>query len=83
MTGIAGLGLTVGELHHLNVGFGDASVIVTESAAFLIDCHKIEEYARVLPKRIRGIFITHQHRDQAEQQKRGGGSRSHVPVKKI
>jgi len=55
----------VGQLHNLNVGFGDASVIVTGRATFLMDCHKIEEYAHLLPanKQIRGVFITHQHRD--------------------
>jgi len=55
----------VGELYHLNVGFGDASVIIRGSATFLVDCNNIEEYAHLLPKdkQIRGILITHQHED--------------------
>jgi len=55
----------MGQLHNLNVGFGDASVIVAGSDTFLIDCHKIEAYVDLLPanKHIRGVFITHQHRD--------------------
>lgn len=55
----------MGKVHHLDVGFGDASVIITSSATFLIDCHNIEEYSYLLPisKNLRGVFITHQHRD--------------------
>ena len=55
----------MGKLHHLEVGCGDASVIKTSSATFLIDCHNIEEYSDLLPlnKRLRGVFITHQHKD--------------------
>lgn len=32
---------------------------------FLVDCHDIESHAHLLPadKRLRGVFITHQHRD--------------------
>jgi beta-lactamase superfamily II metal-dependent hydrolase len=55
----------MGELHCLNVGFGDASVILTESATFLVDCHNISNFSYLLPnnKNIRGMFITHQHED--------------------
>ena len=55
----------MGTLYHLNVGCADASVIKTLSATFLIDCHNIEDYAHLLPsnKRLRGVFITHQHED--------------------
>ena len=54
----------MGELHHLNVGCADASLIVT-TGTFLVDCHRIEEYARLLPanKQLRGVFVTHQHND--------------------
>jgi beta-lactamase superfamily II metal-dependent hydrolase len=56
---------TMGKLYFLNVGFGDASIIINDSAVFLIDCHKIEDFCSLLPchKKIRGVFITHQHRD--------------------
>lgn len=55
----------MGELHCLKVGCGDASVIVTDTATFLVDCHNIDWHKDVLPenKNIRGIFITHQHED--------------------
>jgi beta-lactamase superfamily II metal-dependent hydrolase len=55
----------MGTINCLNVGWGDATVIDTGNAVFLIDCHKIEDYASHLPssKNIRGVFITHQHRD--------------------
>lgn len=55
----------MGTLHHLNVGCGDASVIKSGSATFLIDCHKIDEHSGLLPadKSLRGVFITHQHTD--------------------
>lgn len=55
----------MGTLHCLNVGFGDASVIVTSSATFLVDCHNIEKFYNLLPanKKFRGVFITHQHED--------------------
>lgn len=55
----------MGKLYHLNVGFGDASIIISDTATFLIDCHGIEDFAYLLPqnKKIRGVFITHQHRD--------------------
>lgn len=55
----------MGKLHHLDVGCADASVIITNSGTFLVDCHNIEEHAHLLPadKKLRGVFITHQHRD--------------------
>ena len=55
----------MGELHHLKVGCSDASVIKTDTATFLIDCHRIEDYSHLLPasKKLRGVFITHQHHD--------------------
>ena len=55
----------MGELYHLNVGCADASVIITSTATFLIDCYGIDQYGHLLPatKQIRGVFITHQHSD--------------------
>ena len=55
----------MGKLHHLNVGCADASIIKTSSATFLIDCYNIEDHSHLLPlnKRLRGVFITHQHED--------------------
>ena len=55
----------MGELHHLKVGCADASVIKTQNATFLIDCHNIEDHSYLLPsnRKLRGVFITHQHED--------------------
>lgn len=55
----------MGELHCLSVGFGDATVIITDTATFLVDCHNIHWHDECLPKdkNIRGVFITHQHED--------------------
>jgi beta-lactamase superfamily II metal-dependent hydrolase len=55
----------MGKLHCLKVGCADASVIVTDSFTFLVDCEDIESHAQVLPasKQIQGVFITHQHDD--------------------
>jgi beta-lactamase superfamily II metal-dependent hydrolase len=55
----------MGSLHCLNVGCADASVIITETATFLVDCHNIGNFSSLLPsnKTIRGVFITHQHSD--------------------
>jgi beta-lactamase superfamily II metal-dependent hydrolase len=55
----------MGALHHLNVGCADASIIQTATATFLVDCDSISEFAHLLPsdKRLRGVFITHQHHD--------------------
>jgi beta-lactamase superfamily II metal-dependent hydrolase len=53
------------KLYLLNVGCADASVIRTAKYTFIIDCHNIKRYAHLLPddKRIRGVFVTHQHED--------------------
>jgi beta-lactamase superfamily II metal-dependent hydrolase len=55
----------MGEMHHLNVGCADASIIISNGATFLIDTHGVEDYAKLLPtnKTIGGVFITHQHYD--------------------
>jgi len=55
----------MGSLHCLNVGCADASVIITDTATFLVDCYNIGDYGHLLPsnKILRGVFITHQHRD--------------------
>lgn len=55
----------MGSLHCLNVGCADASVIITDSVTFLVDCHNIGNYSNLLPasKTLRGVFITHQHSD--------------------
>ena len=55
----------MGQLHCLNVGCADASVIVTPTATFLVDCHNISDHSHLLPasKRLRCVFVTHQHAD--------------------
>lgn len=55
----------MGSLHCLNVGCADATVIQTETATFLVDCYNIEAHKHLLPltKKLRGVFVTHQHRD--------------------
>ncbi|CAG1002474.1 hypothetical protein MTYP_03010 [Methylophilaceae bacterium] len=55
----------MGNLTCLDVGWGNASIITTNTATFLIDCHNIGDYANLLPtsKNLRGVFITHQHKD--------------------
>ena len=55
----------MGSLHCLNVGCADASVIITDTATFLVDCHNIGDHSHLLPssKKLRGVFITHQHSD--------------------
>jgi len=55
----------MGKLHHLDVGCSDASIIATQTATFLIDCHNIDEFHHLLPasKKLRVVFVTHQHRD--------------------
>ncbi|MGA9061340.1 MAG: MBL fold metallo-hydrolase [Terracidiphilus sp.] len=55
----------MGTLHFLDVGCADASVIISDTATYLVDCQNIGDYPHVLPenKRIRGVFMTHQHSD--------------------
>lgn len=55
----------MGSLHCLSVGCGDATVINTSTATFLVDTYQISEHANFLPasKKLRGVFITHQHED--------------------
>lgn len=55
----------MGELHCLKVGCADTTVIISDSATFMIDCYDIQNHTNVLPssKQIRGLFITHQHYD--------------------
>ena len=55
----------MGKLHCLNVGCSDATVIVSATETFLVDCHNIEEHSHLLPtsKYLRAVFITHQHHD--------------------
>lgn len=55
----------MGSLICLNVGCADASVIISDSATFLVDCHNIGDYSQYLPsnKKLRGVFVTHQHSD--------------------
>jgi beta-lactamase superfamily II metal-dependent hydrolase len=55
----------MGTLHCLDVGCADATVIKTANATFLVDCHNIADHSALLPanKKIRGVFITHQHSD--------------------
>lgn len=55
----------VGKLRCLNVGCADCTIITTDDETFLVDCHGIEDHAEHLPvnKKIRGVFITHQHYD--------------------
>jgi len=55
----------LGSLHCLNVGCSDATVIISATETFLVDCHNIGDHAHLLPKSkyIRGVFITHQHHD--------------------
>lgn len=55
----------MGSLHCLAVGCADATVIITNTATFLVDCHNIGQFSHFLPsdKHLRGVFITHQHPD--------------------
>ena len=39
----------MGNLHCLDVGCGDASVINNDGATMLVDCHNIEDYVEHLP----------------------------------
>jgi len=47
------------------VGCADASIIITDTATFLVDCQDIASYRQLLPasKTIKGLFLTHQHED--------------------
>jgi len=53
----------MGSLHFLSVGYGDATVIKSNAATFLIDCYGVEKHTYLLPenKKIKAVFITHQH----------------------
>ena len=55
----------MGTMHCLQVGCADATVIMTSTATFLVDCANIGDFSNLLPanKHIRGVFITHQHED--------------------
>ena len=55
----------MGRIWCLDVGCADASVVLTADATFLVDCHGIEDHDGLLPRgrRLRGVFITHQHED--------------------
>ncbi len=55
----------MGSIHFLSVGCGDASIITTDAATFLVDCYGIGDYSHLLPddKHLCGVFITHQHSD--------------------
>lgn len=56
----------MGELHNLDVGCADTSVLISEDNTFIIDCQDaIRNYSYLLPsdKYITGLFITHQHYD--------------------
>lgn len=55
----------MGSFHCLNVGCADASVIITDTSTFLVDCHNIGDHSSLLPsnKTLRAVFITHQHFD--------------------
>jgi beta-lactamase superfamily II metal-dependent hydrolase len=55
----------MGSLHCLNVGCADASIIITNTSTFLVDCQDIGDYSNLLPsnKTLRAVFITHQHGD--------------------
>jgi glyoxylase-like metal-dependent hydrolase (beta-lactamase superfamily II) len=55
----------MGSLHCLKVGCADASVIITDTATFLVNCYGIGDHAHLLPatKNLRGVFNTHQHED--------------------
>ncbi len=55
----------MGKILFLDVGCGDATVIVGSSATYLVDCHRIGDHTEYLPanKVINSVFITHQHYD--------------------
>lgn len=51
-------------MYHLQVGCADASII-SATHHYLVDCYDIEKHTKYLPasKSLRGVFITHPHRD--------------------
>jgi beta-lactamase superfamily II metal-dependent hydrolase len=53
------------EIHFLDVGCGNATIIYAMSETYLIDCNGIENHKHLLPesKVIKALFITHQHKD--------------------
>jgi beta-lactamase superfamily II metal-dependent hydrolase len=55
----------MGSLHFLDVGCADATVIITDTATFLVDCQDIGRYSQLLPasKTIKALFLTHHHAD--------------------
>lgn len=55
----------MGDIHFCNVGCADCTVIRGASDTYLIDCSGIDKHSHLLPtsKHIRGVFISHQHRD--------------------
>jgi beta-lactamase superfamily II metal-dependent hydrolase len=55
----------MGEMHHLEVGCADCSIIKTSTSSFLIDCSGIADHSGLLPsdKKLKAVFITHQHYD--------------------
>lgn len=55
----------MGDFLCLNVGCADASIITDGTNTFLVDCQNIGDHSVYLPKskKLRGVFITHQHRD--------------------
>jgi beta-lactamase superfamily II metal-dependent hydrolase len=55
----------MGSLHCLDVGCADATVIIIDTATFLVDCQEIGQYSHLLPstKTIKGLFLTHHHSD--------------------
>lgn len=55
----------MGKMINFDVGCADTSLIVSGSDYFLVDCYDPSLYKKHLPdnKKIKGLFITHQHRD--------------------
>lgn len=55
----------MGKIWLLNVGCADTTVIDTANTCIMIDCHNPDVFSNYLPtnKKIRAMFITHQHYD--------------------
>lgn len=55
----------MGEIHFLDVGCADMSIIKANNNTYLIDCYSVEEFKYLLPtnKKIKALFVTHQHYD--------------------